>query len=302
MIRSRRSPATGLLALLVFAPSPCRAGDEKPVRVRFDSPGVLDLSSARRWSLPTDRAPVPVEVLPEDAARRILAAAPLDQDTPPRLLNDGAKAALPKEKGLLASAKGEVRRQGPDLVVVPRSGPPLLFHDFSIQETKTREGDFQRHAYAGRLDRSPLHRVLTDFGHDAPGSFLVSPENGSVAFVHDGGELVAVSPGGERLFEANDLNAPITLVVAALPVTGATVDVVCRVGGTGRATLAAKGWAKDSAFELVLGLGDQGAEKIPVRLERTASGWRQLVPDPRRFAAPDGLACLAGPFRPQVGP
>jgi hypothetical protein len=284
--------ATGALAPSAKA-SPAGAPPQ-PAAVTFDSPGVTDLSAARRWKLPAGRPVLPTAPLSADAAREILAAGTVQEDSPAQFQNAGAAGASGQEKALVAKEGGAVKRQGKDLVITPRSGAPLLFRSFEKPATAKAEGDSARCVYAGRWWKGALHRVLIDFGHDSPGSFLVSAETGKVAFVHEGGDFVVLAPDGERLALFNDLNAPITLLVASLPAAGAAPEVVCRVAGKGSAKLALKGWKDAGTVDFVLGLGAKGDEKIPLRLERTAGAWRLLAPDPGRMALPDGLGCFAG--------
>ena len=258
----------------------------------FDSPAVLNLSAARRWKLPAGPELSP-GYLPPDAAKAILAAKPVPEGAPGRLRNDGAEAAAKSEKALLAREGSAVTHPGKDVMIVPNSGSAVLFHDFQKAGTRDSEGDSARHAYAGRIGQGGLHRVLVDFGHDAPGSFLVSAETGKAAFVHDGGDVAVLSPGGERLVLFNDLNPPITFVVAGLPSSGAAPEVVCRLGEKGRGTIALTGWHGADSVDLVLGIGKPDPELIPMRLEKGAAGWKLLVPDPRRLALPDAVRCYA---------
>ena len=281
--------------LLLSSATGLAGAPPQPVAVAFGSPGVADLSAARRWKLPEGRPSLPTAPLAPGAAREILAARPVQEDSPAQLRNDGAAAAAGAEKALLAKEGGAVKRQGKELAITPRSGAPLLFRSFERPATKTAEGDSTRYAYAGRWSKGALHRVLVDFGHDSPGSFLVSAETGKAAFVHEGGDLVVLAPDGERLVLFNDLNAPITLLVASLPAAGAAPEVVCRVAGKGRAKIALKGWQGPGTIDFVLGLGAQGDEKVPLRLEREGGAWRLLAPDPARLALPDGFACFAAP-------
>jgi hypothetical protein len=286
--------AFALAPLLLSAATGLAGPPRQPVVVTFDSPAVTDLSGARRWKLPSGQPSIPAAVLAPDAAHEILAARPVTEDSPAQLQNAGAAEAARSEKALLAKEPGSVTRQGKDLVVTPRTGPPLLFRSFSKPATMDAEGDSAHYAYAGRMLKGTLHRVLVDFGHDSPGSFLVSAETGKAAFVHDGGDFVALSPGGERLVLFNDLNPPITFVVASLPEAGAVTEVVCRLGEKGRGTIVLKGWRGADSVDLVLGIGKTDPELIPLRLEKRATGWQLLVPDPRRLALPDAVSCYMG--------
>jgi hypothetical protein len=290
----RRATLPGRLALagLLF-PAAASLAVPPLSPLRFDSPTVLNLSQARDWKLPSGPEMTPGK-LPTDTAKAILEAKPVPDDAPGRLQNDGAGAALQGEKALLAREGIAVSRQGKELILTPKSGPAALFRDFQKPETKNTEGDSARHAYAGRIGQGALHRILVDFGHDAPGSFLVSAETGKAAFVHDAGDVVVLSRGGERLVLFNDLNAPITFVVGGLPASGAAPEVVCRLGEKGRGTIALKGWRGADSVDLVLGMGKSDQELIPLRLEKGPAGWQLLVPDPRRMALPDAVRCYTG--------
>ena len=141
--------------LLLSAATVLAGAPPQPAAVSFGSPGVADLSAARRWKLPAGQASLPIATLAPDTAREILAARPVQEDSPAQLQNSGAAEAAGQEKTLLAKEGGAVKRQGKDLVITPRSGAPLLFRSFEKPATKLAEGDLARYAYAGRC---------TDFG------------------------------------------------------------------------------------------------------------------------------------------
>ena len=75
-----------------------------------------------------------------------------------------------------------------------------------VDQVVVADGDEETHWYLGTLPGSRYQRVEVQFGHDAPGNFLVNPQSGKVAFVHNGADLVAPSPDGMLLVTWNALN------------------------------------------------------------------------------------------------
>jgi len=279
-----------LLALLATAPKPAAPGSP-------GGPGLVDLAAPWGWTLPSTGAALPAEALAAEAAREILAAPALGEDAAaqlPSALIQGIEAAKRAEGPLLRAEKGSVRRDGKRLVITPRSGRPVLFQDQRVPETRTADGDRTDYAYTGRLGIGSLHRVETSFGHDAPGSYLVSPADGRTIFVHEGSDHVVLSPGKERLVVFNDLNGPLTVALVSLGAGGPALEAVCRAGTDGRSSAELKGWKSSETVDLVLLLGERGhEERIPVRLSRQGSAWRVAAPDASRvtatFRCVDGL-------------
>jgi hypothetical protein len=159
-----------------------------------------------------------------------------------------------------------------------------MFYTLSAATTRTREGDAETFIYAGTLPESHYHRVEVRYSHDAPGSFLVNPTTGKTAYAHNGGNVVAATPNGLRLAVCETLNAPYSLVVAALDAQGPAVEVRCRVdAGAARVTGAFCGWRDNTAFEVQF-TSERGPSRVPAvavaRLARLDDGhWHLFVSD-----------------------
>jgi len=252
-----------------------------------------DLAAPWTWKLPEARASIATENLPSDAAKEILSTPPFTEDSKAQLryLDVTEAGAADGERKRIAAESAAVKRQAGNLTLTPRTGPPIVFKNKNVPERKDREGDRVDYLYAGRLGKGGLLRVETWFSHDAPGSYLVSPADGRSVFVHEGSDHVALSGDDARLLTFNDLNPPATLVVVSLASEEPAIELVCRARA--KAGVELKGWHGADAVDVVL-RGETGAEKMPVRLERTAKGWRVLTPEASR---PLGdFACGEGPF------
>jgi hypothetical protein len=141
------------------------------------------------------------------------------------------------------------------------------------------------HAYLGRLAGNGYHRIEVQFGHDAPGSFLVNPGNGKVAFVHNGGDIAVPAPDGMHMLTFNSMNPPLSVRVVALDASGPRLALTCTVKPDSPATAQFKGWHDASAFDLaLLPGGTRGEEIIALRLRHDAQGWHVASIDPGRIA------------------
>lgn len=170
-----------------------------------------DLAAPWTWKLPPDRPAIPTATLASGAAKEILAAPALEEDSPWQLrysLSGDLKAIAREEEGRITAEKGAVRRAGGGLVVAPRSGPQILCLNRRILPTKKREGEETRYVYGGRIGTGSLFRIETSFEHAAPGSYLVSSLDGRSIFVHEGSDHVTLSPDGTRILAFNALNPP----------------------------------------------------------------------------------------------
>ncbi len=284
------------------AGSAAAAPPRPPVRPEsLGEPAFTDLSGARWRKLPADLPRLAAVPLAADAAREILAAPAAGEDSKLQLrVQDDATAPSRKEKPLLAAEAGRVQRNGGRLVVTPAAGPPLLFQDVHRPGTKDADPDGTTYSYAGRLGAGRYFRVLAQFEHDAPGSYLVNPANGHAAFIHEYDDDVFLSPDGGHLLSWNSLNPPFTLAVASTGAAGPSFEALCRLGGKGVGSAEMKRWRGDGSVDLVLVEGEgKAATRVPLRLARTATGWQVEAPDLARLAAPDGFACFAGPLPPE---
>jgi hypothetical protein len=248
---------------------------------------------------------VPPVALADADAERIFAAAPLGED-PPALrfsadeygcAQHSASCARAHERALLARAGSGARRDGARLTIVPAAGAPLTFVDWKQPATKTADGDSETHWYLGPMAGSGYLRVEVEFGHDAPGEFLVDPQSGKSAFVHNGADLAAPAPGGRLLVTWNALNPPLSLRVAALDAAGPRLVAQCAAPeGAARLTPVFKGWRDAHAFDFVIEVGDQGKSMVRVALSlgERQDGWRLGASDVARVEHL-GFACRGEP-------
>src|SRR5262249_31085447 len=196
---------------------------------QFAAPGVTDLRRREASSPAATTRDVPREALDANAADEIRRRTDCGADGPWQLaiLDVDDRHARAVEPRLLSSARNSVHRAGTRLVITPARGKPVVFTDWSMATSRTREGDAEMFIYAGTLAGSHYHRIEVRYGHDAPGSFLVNPVTGKTAYAHNGGNVVAETPNGLRLAVFETLNAPYPLVVAALGAPGPAVEVRC---------------------------------------------------------------------------
>jgi len=267
--------------------------------LRFDSPGVLDL--AERSTRVAAAHPVPVVALEGATAKAILAAAELDERARTIAFSEdvfhcpaeSTACAHDHERQLLAAAADMVKRDGKRLVIKPTGAVPLVFVDWTQPTTPTGDGDSETHWYLGRLSGSGYQRVEVQFGHDAPGSFLVDPQSGKAAFVHNGSDVVALAPDGTRLLTFNADNSPFSLRVAALESGGARLELQC-AAASDTSTAQFKGWQDAGTFDLVLRpAGIRGQQAEAVRMTRRGGNWTAATADPQRLTAA-GFTCEQG--------
>jgi len=283
---------TAMLAT-AFAPVGAQQVQKKDRGLRFDSAGVLDLA---------ERAPhrsgaaAPVVALAGADAAKIRAAPALTGDPPALQFSDDvfgcttpSKAcAQEHERKLVDSSGGSVQRDGRRLTVTASGGPAAVFLDWTMPETRSADGDEETHWYLGSLPGSGYARVEVQFGHDAPGNFLVNRASGKVAFVHNGADVVALSPDGLRLLTFNPLNPPLSLRVASLDGNGPRVELECAVGeGDAKTQAQFKGWHDAESFDLVIA-SDSG--QAAVRIGYARGAW-QVLADESAGLASVGFAC-----------
>jgi hypothetical protein len=284
-----------LIALSVFACAAVFAKDG-PQGLRFNSPGVLDL--AERTQKIARTSPLPATALPAPDAEKILAAPALAEEQSSLPFSDdvfGCKTpstacSVERERKLLSIADGSVKRIDKQLVVAVGSGKALVFVDWKMPESKTADGDEETHWYLGSMPGSAYHRVEVQFGHDAPGSFLINPQSGKTAFVHNGADVVAPSSDGKHLLTFNTLNPPLSIRVAALDATGPRLELQCEVSANASSARAAfKGWHDAVSFDLAI-QPDQGKRSSALRIALTAGAWSMSVSD-AALLAEIGFAC-----------
>lgn len=292
-----------LAAVVLITPFAATVAANKKVErgLRFDSPGVLDLS-ARPLKLPAAHEPA-TALLMDDAANAILAAPALSEDnaslpfsaTVYGCKEAAADCARAAERTRIDSNTRRVSRDGKQLVITTIDGPAATFIDWVQPTTKIADGDAETHYYLGRLAGSDYQRVEVQFGHDAPGSFLINPKSGKVAFVHNGGDIVALSPSGWHIADFAPLDEQHPLRIAMLDEAGPRVELQCALTGhDNKLDVKLKGWHDPFTLDLELEFpahATQPAARLPVRLMRKPSGtWTVATPDAARFAA-SGYRC-----------
>jgi len=283
-----------LAGVLLLASAAFAAGRDATRGQRFNSSGVLDL--ARHAQLHKGRM-LAVVALDAGVARQILAAPVLDQEHATLPFSDylfscpteSNTCVAQHEQNLIAAADGAVRHEQQRLVIKPAAAPAVTFIDWAEPTTGTADGDSETHWYLGTLPGNGFHQVEVQFGHDAPGSFLVNPQNGKSAFVHNGSDIAAPAPGGMHLVTFNADN-PLLLRVAALDAAGPRLELECAAHAQGRLTAQFKGWHDEASFDLVLTA--PGAPPLPVRIAHENAGWTLEPADPGALPAA-GIACQA---------
>jgi len=273
------------------------SGNDKGLR--FNSTGVLDLAD-RSQKIAAGRPVAVVDLAGEDAAE-IFSAAEQGEAQPGLRFSDeefgcakpARKCSLEHERKLLETAGATAKRDGKRLTIAPASGAPVAFIDWTVAATKSADGDDETHWYLGRMRGSGYERVEVQFGHDAPGNFLINPQSGKIAFVHNGADIAAPSPDGKLLVTFNTLNPPTSVRVAALDATGPRLVLQCEAGqGSLHVTPVFKGWHDASSLDLVFEIGEQSKSmaRLAMRLSQNNGAWRAAAGDGARVTQ-IGLAC-----------
>lgn len=266
--------------------------------LRFNSAGVLNL--AKRLLKHHGSTQLPIGLLAAVSANDILAAPDLGQERATLTFSDAmfackdqsARCLIEHERKLISATAGVVKRDGKRLAIAVDTGAPVVFIDWKMPESKNADGDEEAHWYLGRMPGNGYQRVEVQFGHDAPGSFLINPRNGKTAFVHNGADIVAPSPDGMHVVTFNTLNPPISIRVAALDATGPRLELQCEGGkGADQAQILFKGWHDVRSFDLVvLPRGEAGKEMLPLRVAQNPHGWSLATSDIKGIAA-TGFSC-----------
>jgi hypothetical protein len=275
------------IVAIVAVPTMSTAGGTER-GVRFDSPQVLDLA-ARSLKAPPTKS-MSVSILGADDAQRILAAAALDQAHATLTFSDElfgcgteAKDCLRTHEKTLLAAASSVRRDGAAIDIKVGNSGSIRFVDWTMPTTKTADGDEETHWYLGTLPGSGYERVEVQFGHDAPGSFLINAKSGKVAFVHNGSDIVAPAPDGLHLLTFNVDNPPLSLRVAVLDASGPRVELQCAAAEKDEATSAQfKGWHAQAAdIELTV----KNKPPVALRIGHEGENWTAAASDPKGLAA-----------------
>lgn len=300
--RFRRIPRAVALLAMGFALSPPPAQGREWPGLRFDSPGVLNLSAREFAPAAMQSTALAAESLERAAGLAILDAPTLGEDEPLMPFAEGlARCKTPSdacvrayEKSLLAQDGPAVERAGPNLSIAASAGSPARFADSRRPATRKADGDGASHTYLGRMAGNGYRRVEVRFMHDAPGSFLIAPENGKTAFVHNGGDIAALSPDGSRLLVFNTLNPPVSIKLAKLDGDGPKIELQCDARREDTPAYPAfKGWRGSDGVDIVLNPSMRARrtdEGLPLRLSRTGGEWRLATADPERLRT-FGLVC-----------
>ncbi|HEX4481590.1 MAG TPA: hypothetical protein VH082_12315 [Rudaea sp.] len=285
-----------ILALQVAGSIVCATALAQPVNkgLRFDSAGVLDLAQPQSMAGAAD---VPVMPLDQPDASNIIAMTTPTQEKATLPFSDDAFGCKPPSTA--CSAKHEATLIGASDGVAKRSGSKLTvrsasFVDWKMPESKNADGDGETHWYLGSLKGSGYARVEVQFEHDSPGSFLINPANGRAVFVHNGSDVVAMSPDGAHMATLDVENAPMSLRIADLDAKGPTLSVQCEgKTDTSNTHLEFKGWHDANAIDLALvshAARSRLARAIAVRLAKSASGWQLETADADSVTAA-GFSC-----------
>lgn len=262
--------------------------------LRFDSPGIMNLAE------PQSAAPgvsIPTTTLSVVESQAILAAPGTSEENATLpfsgavygCANSTRSCSVDHERKLILSTNGAVKRKGQRLTLVPEQGEPRVFIDWTLASTKAADGDSENHWYLGRLPGNGFYRVEVQFGHDAPGSFLINPMNGRGAFVHTGGDIVALAPDGQHLVTFNTLNRPLSLRVATLDAGGPSPALQCSVDDDkALVNPVFKGWHDVHSFDLVLEIRNARnklAQLVALRIGDEEGVWKIAVLQPAPLAA-----------------
>ncbi|HEX7915153.1 hypothetical protein [Rudaea sp.] len=256
--------------------------------LRFDSPGVLDLAASDADEDGRRTETVLLTAADVDAIRAapVVGADALPLPVAADVFHCAAASRSCLDAGeRKALGAGAAVRAGTRLGLRPAQGAVVEFVDWNRPSTASADGDSETHRYLGRLSGSGYHRIEVEFGHDAPGSFLVNPANGKAAFVHNAADVVAPSPDGLHLLEFNADDATRPLRVAALDEAGPRLVLSCQFGAD-HATLAFKGWHDAASFDLLL-TPDRGmpGATVPLRIAHVGDAWQLRIAEAARAAA-----------------
>jgi hypothetical protein len=202
---------------------------------------------------------------------------------------DDPVAEHKSELARIAGTEGMVARKGLRLVLTPSAGSPLTFTDWNKPATGSADGEMRMYYYAGTMPGSDYVRVEVHYGHDAPGSYLIEPHTGALAYVHNGGQVGALSGDGHRVATFEPLNEPYRLAIATLEPLAPRVEIECRFNEVTRELHAhACGWLDHERFEL--SWAKDGAAPVPMLLELQKGRWELRI---GASAAPVGVHCMA---------
>jgi len=131
--------------------------------------------------------------------------------------------------------------------------------------------------------------------YNAPGSFLINAVNGKVAFVHNGGDIVAASPDGSHVAIINGSSWPPYVNVARFDDDAPVLELHCSASEQRLpASLSFKGWRDDGTFDMVLSPKSgkaPGDSAVPLRMALAGGVWSIAAPDLSRLRESFGWSC-----------
>jgi hypothetical protein len=288
--------------VVLFFAAPVLSASAADRGLRFDSPGVLDISAE---TVKMSGSPVSVASLDAADASSIAAAPKLSDDASTLpfsgdMFGCGAKATdcvTKNEAKRLADSGGAAKREDKRLTITPSKGSPVVFADWKDMVTKSVDGDGETHWYLGAMKSSGYQRVEVQFQHDSPGSFLINPANGKSLFVHNGSDIAALSPDGQLILNYDSLSAPLNVRIAALDANGPSPTLLCKGPAADQGPhFEFKGWHDATSLDLAL-VGQAAKSKLAhataVRLRRTSAGWEIATDHPENLKDA-GFSCQQG--------
>ena len=282
-----------ILALLLFFVLLCRADGGRPAgEYKFESPNVMFLGTNRPNTVHPQASTVHYDTLSPLASSAILSSSDHDWDSPD-VMSYGANAE--KERILISREGQRVRRSGKSLTITPASGSPITFTNWSEPGGSQREGDGAKYFYAGRFGRFEYYRIEDRLEHDSPGSYLINPVSGKMAYVHHGDDIAALSPDNVLLLVFNPLNLQEqrALTVASLAADGPTIELRCvfEKRNSFEVTMSFKGWRDSKSFDVVFNFNKPSVEPMPVHIKLLQERWVVTVPDRVRLETELGFVC-----------
>lgn len=279
--------------LLLFLAMFGRADGGRPAgEYKFDSPSVLFLGTNRPNTAHAKSRPVRYDILSRETALAILSVPDHDWDSP-EMISYGADTE--KERALMTGEGRRVFRSGKRLTITPESGSPITFTNWSDPGGPQREGDGAAYFYAGRFGRFRYYRVEDRLEHDSPGSYLINPQSGKMAYAHHGDDIAALSPDSVHLvvFNPLNLNEKRALTVASLSAEGPSVELRCvfMKNSSYDVSMSFKGWRNSGVFDVVLASHKPSTQPVPVRIELVREGWVVAVADRLRLETEFGFVC-----------
>jgi hypothetical protein len=278
MTSLHRVPARGCaptLAAALAALASVHAADAREVPPEFGGRPELNLSDNNAPPPGKDAKPLKPSFDPSLRAATHCGEEPLGQIGWIGEEDDQTEARS-RERARIAGTGGLVARRGKRLEVTPTGAAPLAFTDWEDAGSRTAEGDKRWYWYAGTMPGSDYLRVEVHYGHDAPGSYLIQPQTGALAYVHHGDKVGAVAGDGAHVATFDELNDPHRVEIAAMDATGPRVEMECRFEGAPRGWRASTcGWLDAGRFQLAW--ENEGGLRVLFEMRVREKKWQVVV-------------------------